>query len=126
LENERLSKILVDRDLAALGDAFVNLVYSLALTRQTGRPKGSKVGNKVLAEAVRRVGLRELLPKRLDRHVIGDSAEALLAYAWLEKLISVDECAEALMRGLDQPVEAFARLLALVAERVKTGLRAEG
>lgn len=121
LENERLSRVLLDRDLAALGDAFVNLVYSLALTRQAGRPKGSKVENRILAEAIRRAGLRGLLPKRLDRHAIGGSAEALLAYAWLEGLVAMDECTEALRPSLDQPVEAFTQLLTLIVGRVKAG-----
>ncbi|MEM2904122.1 MAG: ribonuclease III family protein [Candidatus Bathyarchaeia archaeon] len=119
-----LRRVLVDRDLAALGDAFVNLVYSLASSKQTGRPQGLKVRNRVLAEAVRLAGLRELLPGRLDRHTIGNSAEALLAYACLERLLSVDECAEMLMQRLDEPEEAFARLLTVAVERVRARGRA--
>lgn len=119
--NETLLRILLDRDLASLGDAFVNLAYSAALTKRAGHPVGSKVANRVLAEAVRRTDLRGQLPKRLDRHAIGDSAEALLAYAWLAKIISLDECVEALAPNLDEPVEAFARLVALAAERVRAG-----
>ena len=87
---ENLSQVLVDRQLASLGDAYVNLVYSLALSKRKRRPYGVKVKGTTLAEALRKAGLRTLLPYRIDRHVISDAAEAVVVYAWLHNLLTLE------------------------------------
>ncbi len=112
-----LHEILMDHKLAALGDAYVNFIFSLALTRRSGEPKGSKVDSRVLAEALKRAGLRNLLPSRISRHVQADAAEAVIVYAWVQNLISLEESVEILTKRVEDPVEAFRSLLVAVKER---------
>ncbi len=86
-----LQEILMDQKLAALGDAYVNLVYSVALSKRKGEPTGAKVDNRLLAEALKKTGLRSLLPIRVDRHKQADAAEALIVYAWVQGLMTIEE-----------------------------------
>jgi len=57
-----LPQILADRKLASIGDAYINFVYSLALSQRKGKPSGAKVKETALSEALRKAGLREHLP----------------------------------------------------------------
>jgi len=107
---ESIQELLLDNDLAALGDSYVNFVYSLAMSQRLKRPIGAKVDNQTLAEAVTRSGMRRLLPHRLDRHARGNAAEALLVFAWLDDLLEMDECIKVLSRE-ENAAEAFAQLL---------------
>ena len=90
-KHRSLTEILTDNDLAALGDAFVNFVYSLALSLKEGKPAGRKLGNVPLASALRKAGLRKMLPFRTDRHRQANAAEALIVYAWLVGILSLKE-----------------------------------
>lgn len=110
-----LREVLMDRKLAALGDAYVNFVYSLALSRIKGKPVGAKVESSLLAEAMRQAGLRSLLPSRMDRHKQADAAEALIVYAWARGVMSIEEVVTILGKSEDM-VEAFCSLL-LTARR---------
>ena len=65
---DSLEELLLDKDLAGLGDSYVNLVYSLAMSQKHGHPMGAKVSNQILAQAVEASGLRKMLPHRVDRH----------------------------------------------------------
>jgi len=112
-----VEEVLLDEDLAGLGDAYVNFVYSLAVSQRTRRPTGAKVNNRVLAEAVKRSGLRRLLPHRVDRHARGNAAESLIVFAWLSDLVSFEECVERLADA-DDATEAFAGLLRVILERL--------
>jgi len=107
---DSLEELLLDKDLAALGDSYVNFVYSLAMSQKLMRPVGAKVENQTLAEAVTRSGLRRFLPHRVDRHTRGNAAEALLVFAWLDDLLEFEDCTKVLSRE-DNAVEAFANLL---------------
>ena len=112
-----LSEILADKSLAGLGDAYVNFVYSLALSTRTRKPCGKKVKGTPLAEAVRKAGLRELLPSRIDKHVLSDAAEALLVYAWLKDAITLEESVEELQKN-DQE-KGLVNLLLKAKEKIK-------
>jgi hypothetical protein len=113
-----LNQILTDKKLAALGDAYVNFIYSLAVSKRLGKPFGKKVKGTPLAEAVRKAGLRKLLPSRIDKHVLSDAAEALLVYAWLTKALTLEECVGALEKN-DDMEEGLVRLLLRSAERIR-------
>lgn len=104
-----VEELLLDKDLASLGDSYVNFVYSLAVSQKTGHPTGAKVNNEVLSKAVEASGLRALLPHRVDRHARGNAAEALLVFAWLQDALEMDECIRVLSQK--DPVEGFATLL---------------
>lgn len=113
-----LSQVLTDKPLAALGDAYVNFVYSLALSKRIGKPKGKKMKGAPLAEAVRKAGLRESLPTRIDKHAISDAAEALLVYAWLNNIITLEESVEVLEKT-DDLENGLTQLLLKVKEKIK-------
>ena len=118
---DSLTELLLDKDLASLGDSYVNFVYSLAMSQRQGRPTGAKVNNKVLANAVVASGLRRLLPRRIDRHARGNAAEALLVFAWLQDTLEMDECIKVLRE--EDPVDAFSSLLRKALDRL--GVRCE-
>lgn len=105
-----LREILTDHKLAALGDACVNFVYSLALSNRIGEPTGARVDSRILAGALRRAGLRNLLPPRTDRHKQADAAEALIVYAWIRGLMTIEEGVSVLEQHEDA-TEAFGSLL---------------
>lgn len=114
---ESLTELLLDKELASLGDSYVNFIYSLAMSQKKGHPTGAKVNNRVLANAVETSGLRKLLPHRVDRHVRGNAAEALLVFAWLQDILEMEDCIKVLSEEED-PEHAFAILL----QRVLNGL----
>lgn len=116
-EYKNLEEVLLDKDLAGLGDAYVNLLYSLVVSQKSGHPTGAKVNNRILAEAVRKAGLRKLLPRRIDRHVLGNAAEALIAFAWLADTVTFEDSVKILSKK-DDAVEAFTVLLREILERL--------
>jgi hypothetical protein len=118
LKHESLSAILLDHDLAALGDAYVNFLYSLALSRRHRKPVGRKVDSSILASSVRKAGLRVLLPSGTDRHKQADAAEALIGFSWLRSVVPFDEALGILAKEEDM-VEAFSVLLRTIVERLK-------
>jgi len=107
---ETLEQILNDERLAALGDTYVNFVYSLALSKTEGRPTGAKVNNRVLSKALRKAGFREFLPSRTNRHRRADAAEALIVYAWVMNSVTIEEGVEILGQHKDVS-EALCALL---------------
>jgi hypothetical protein len=114
---DSLQELLLDKDLASLGDAYVNFVYSLAMSQKHGHPTGAKVNNQVLANAVDRSGLRGFLPHRVDKHARGNAAEALLIFAWLQDIHEFEDCIQTLSTE-DDLAQAFAVLLHDVLEKL--------
>jgi len=112
-----LQEIMLDKNLAKLGDAYINFLYSLALSQRLGKPVGAKVDNQTLAGALKNAGLRGILPKRTDRHTQGNAAEALIAYAWLRKVLDFEESLRILREGED-PQEAFTKLLREISRKL--------
>jgi hypothetical protein len=78
------------------GDAYINFVYSLAIFQRKGRPSGAKGKGTALSGAIRKAGLRDHLPSRIDKHVLSDAAEALVVYAWLNDLLTLEDSGEIL------------------------------
>jgi hypothetical protein len=107
---ENLSQILMDQKLAKLGDAYVNFLYSLALSKQKGSPTGTKVKGKLLSEAFKKAGLRKFLPSKINRHKQADAAEALIVYSWIKDKITIDNGLKIFEQNIDD-VEAFSNLL---------------
>lgn len=114
-----LAKILTDNGLAQFGDALLNFVYSLALTEKTSHPKGTRVPDKILAEAAVKAGLRKHLPRRVGRGEVANSLEALLGYAWLQNLMALDEYVICLKAESIAPSENFAKLAELALLRLE-------
>lgn len=118
-EHHDLADLLTNSGLAQFGDALLNFAFSLALTEVTGLPKGTKIPDKVLADAAVKAGLRKFLPRRVGRGDVANSVEALLGYAWLQKLLTLDEIVDCLKtESLDRSKD-FAQLADLALERLK-------
>lgn len=112
-----LHEVLTDHKLAALGDAYVNLIFSLAQSNKIGEPVGARVDNNLLASALKKAGLRELLPSRTNRHEQADAAEALIVYAWIRDVMTIKEGVNILEQHEDQ-VEAFCSLIRKAMEKL--------
>ncbi len=112
---ENLSDALMDKKLASLGDAYVNFLYSLALSKKKGEPVGTKVKGRLLADALKKAGLRKLLPSRINRHKQADAAEALIVFAWMRGSVSLEEELQILEEN-ENEIEAF-RILLLTAKK---------
>lgn len=87
-ERPNLRDVLFDKDLAALGDSYLNFLYSVSLSSKLGRPVGERIKGSILSTALKESGLRKVLPKRVNRHNQADALEALAAYTWIEGLLS--------------------------------------
>ena len=113
-----LDEILTDKGLAKLGDSYINFVYSLAKSKKRNELTNERVPSKVLAEALKKAGLREYLPSRTNRHDQGDAIEALIIYGWLYGIISLEESVSILENDADVPVEAFTNLIGMIIKRL--------
>lgn len=122
LENDmeliEVGSILQDKNLAKLGDSYINFVFSLTLTEVKQRPTGIKVSDRVLAEAAKRSGLRKLLPNRINKDVLGNAVEALIIHAWINKSITIEESVNILKKSINDPSQAFTNLIIEVLERI--------
>lgn len=104
-------------ELSALGDGFVNLIYSLAVSNALKKPVSKRVSNHILAEALAASGLRSKLGSRVTKHELADYAEALIFYAWAGNKITIEECVDILSEKIvpknleKSAVNAFAELL---------------
>ena len=115
---EPIQRVMRDRQLASLGDAFINFVYSLALTQINGRPKGVKVSDKVLSEAFKLAGLRQYLGTRLSKKDLANASESLLMEAYRKQLLTIEESVRVLSQHPDGPQAGLTDLLKLAAERI--------
>jgi len=91
-----------DKGLAKLGDEIVNMVYSLGESLFISKLTGEKVNATVLHESMKASGLRYLAKSRANAHSIADSAEAVIAYAFLHKNVSIDELVQKMLEGFQK------------------------
>ncbi|MGC8936476.1 MAG: ribonuclease III family protein [Candidatus Methanomethylicaceae archaeon] len=124
-----LRTIARSKDWARLGDSFVNLAYSMAKTKAVGRPVGERVPDKVLSKALD--FSRTIDVSRMTSGEKGDIVEAILAYAWSNNLISLEEAAETLYVRVaalnfesrssetEGAARAFSDLLRLAIKRIR-------
>lgn len=114
-----LSEILTSKGLAQFGDALLNFAYSIALTETKGSPSGTKVRDKILADAAAKAGLRKHLPRRVNKGDVANSLEALLGHVWLQKMISLEEMVTCLKMEALEPSTNFADLAKLALSRLR-------
>lgn len=115
---ENLAQVLTDHKLASLGDAYINFIYSMALSNRKGKPSGAKVKGRVLAEALKKAGLRKHMPSRVTRHMLADAAEALAIYAWLHRYVTLEESI-AMVEKTEDLVEGLSQLFMTIKDRIK-------
>ena len=116
-EFRSVEEVVASHQLAALGDAFVNFIYSLTLSRKRNRPVGIRVKGSILSKSLKASKLRSFLPSRIDSHKQADAAEALIVFAWMRNLISISEIVSILSRS-DEAIEGFTNLLVEVKKRI--------
>jgi hypothetical protein len=116
-QHSNIKDILADHELASLGDAFVNLIYSLALSKQHRRPVGKRADSSTLSSALKKVGLRRFLPTRTDRHKQADAVEALIVYAWMTEVISLDSAVSQLALAKNN-VDGFKLLMETILRKL--------
>ena len=98
-EKKSKKKIGVDKGLAQIGDALVNLTYSMAkslyLTKINPNHHiirgGEKVNKKILANALKNADMKEFAKTRADAHDLADTVEAIMAYVWLNHNLTINE-----------------------------------
>lgn len=117
LQAETLATIMRDKKRASLGDAYINLAYSLALTQIQGEPKGVKVSDRILADAFKEAGLRNYLGTRLSRKDFANASEAVLMEAYQRELLTIEESARIIAHA-NNSVIGIANLLKLATERL--------
>ena len=98
-EIDSIEKAAKDKGLAKLGDEIINMVYSLAESVFINKPTGEKVNATTLSVSMKLSGLRHLAKTRANAHSIADSAEAIIAYAFLEKKVSLDDLVKKVISG---------------------------
>lgn len=110
-----LKLVVRSRELARLGDAYLNFIFSLVRSLRDARPSGLKVSNRILSQAFKNAGLRASLPRRASRHEIGGAVEALILFAVTTRLVTSREVIESLV-GTEEEVKALASLLSRIRE----------
>ena len=115
---ETLRQVMRNKQLASLGDAFVNFVYSLALTQANGKPQSVKVSDRILANAFKLSGLRKYLGTRISKKDLANASESLLVDAYQKKLITIEESVKILSEDPDGLQAGLSQLMKLSAERV--------
>ena len=115
---ETLRQVIRNKQLASLGDAFVNFVYSLALTQANGKPQSVKVSDRILADAFKLAGLRKYLGTRISKKDLANASESLLVDAYQKKLITIEESVRILSEDPDGLEAGLSHLMKLTAERI--------
>jgi hypothetical protein len=111
------SSILADNELASLGDAYGNLLYSLVLSRKKGKPIGKKLKNSLLASALKKADLRRYMPSRTDNYKQADAAEALIIYGWVTRIVNLDEAINIIEK--EKTIEeGFSKLMYITSKRL--------
>ena len=119
MNDQDIGRILTNSGLAQFGDSLLNFAYSVALTETTGRPRGIKVQDKILADAAAKAGLRRRLSRRVGRGDVANSLEALLGHVWLQKMITLEEIVSCLkLENLD-PSKNFSVLADLALSKLR-------
>jgi hypothetical protein len=119
LNDEDLGKILTNTGLAQFGDSLLNFAYSIALTEPAGQPRGTKVPDRILADAAARAGLRKRLPRRVGRGDVANSLEALLGHVWLQKMITLEEIVACLKAENLDPSKNFSSLADIALSKLR-------
>ena len=119
MNDELLGKFLTDTGLAQFRDSRLNFAYSIALAETTGRPRGTKVQDKILADAAANAGLRKRLPRRVGRGDVANSLEALLGHVWLQKMITLEEIVACLKTENLDPSKNFSALVEIALSKLK-------
>ncbi|MFX0010703.1 MAG: ribonuclease III family protein [Candidatus Hermodarchaeota archaeon] len=107
--NNTQKSIGTDKGLAKIGDSIVNLAYSIAksivLTRNSkinnSIRTGVKVSKTILANALKEANMKSFSKTRADAHDMADTVEAVVAYVWLSKKVTIEDVINILVDSLE-------------------------
>ena len=108
-KNLTQKSIGTDKGLAKIGDGVVNLTYSVAksivLTRNSKNNNsirtGLKVSKTILANALKEADMKKFAKSRADAHDLADTVEALIAYIWFIKKMTIEDIINFLVSSLN-------------------------
>jgi len=118
---DHFPEILKDKNLAKLGDSYLNFLYSYSLSRSTGTPTGSRISDQTLANVARATGLRQLLPPRSKKGRVADAVESLLAYAWLKNTMSFSKMIDYMLEDAANPEGPLAEMVRSLIRTLNRG-----
>lgn len=98
-----------DKGLAKIGDGIVNLTYSIAksvvLTHNSKNNRsirtGKKVSKTILSNALKEADMKKFSKTRADAHDLADTVEALVAYVWFIKKMTIEDIINFLVDSLN-------------------------
>ena len=102
LNDKSLRNILTSKDLAQLGDFLVNFLYTYVKIGLYGIEGSVHVWDKSLTKAMEQADLRIQLGKKTKPDKVADAGEALVAYAYFNELLSINQMIEILDSKLDE------------------------
>lgn len=114
-----LRQVMRNKQLASLGDAYVNFVYSLALSRLSGHPQGTKVSDRILSQALKLAGLRDELGTRVAKKDLANASESLLAEAYRRDILTIEESVRIISEKPENPTAGISDLVKLAAQRIR-------
>jgi len=100
-----MNNIFLDKNYSKLGDSIVNVIGSIVKTKLYSNPTGIRIKDKVLSNALRIAGLRNIFPKRLSTGEQGDIVEAIIAYLWLHGKINIDVAVKIVREEIEKELE---------------------
>jgi ribonuclease III-like protein len=103
MDQAELKRVLLDRNLAQLGDSILNFALSAALTQASGTPTGRRVKNSLLTPLIDSSTLKQLLPPRTSKRDRANAVEALAGFLWQKKAFKIEELIEVMVK----PAEPF-------------------
>lgn len=101
VQQETIHDILHDKGLAKIGDGLVNFCYSLAKSIILGTATGEKVRDSVLADAIRSLPVYKLMGRRTDAGEAADAYEAIMAYLWMQRKLTIEDFVNLLAQELE-------------------------
>lgn len=131
LQSRSLRAVLESKDLAQLGDFLTNFIYTTVRIGSKGTHGSKHVWDSSLRDAMEQAGLREKLGKRTKPGRVADAAEAIIAFAYFQDVMSLEDMIIFLSRRLnaedfelrkvekDACATAFGELLARLVVRIR-------
>ncbi|MHA2031677.1 MAG: ribonuclease III family protein [Candidatus Kariarchaeaceae archaeon] len=102
LENKSFRNILKSKNLAQLGDFLANFIYTSVKIGLYGIEGSVHVWDNSLTKAMELADLRKELGKKTKPDKVADAGEALIAYAYFNGLLTIDEMVNILDSKLDE------------------------
>ncbi|MDH5403259.1 MAG: hypothetical protein OEZ01_02495 [Candidatus Heimdallarchaeota archaeon] len=132
-----LRDVLNSKKLARLGDLIGNFIYSCVRIGKKDISGSIRVWDSSLTKAMEIANLRKAIGRKVKPDEVSDAAEALLAYAYFTKVLTLDEMVEYLSDRLntedfefykiekDACAQAFGELLSYITVNIAKERRFE-